>query len=120
MFRPLRLVPVLPTEADHVRRQRRLSWWLLVARLTSGRTQADAAQALGIVGSSYGDFERGTTTPSLRQLTTLAALFEVEMGLFTNPPETDEDRIDRQPSRRDRPSMRTQLDVEPERQRRTG
>jgi transcriptional regulator with XRE-family HTH domain len=105
---------VLPTEADHVRRQRRLSWWLLVARLTSGRTQADAANALGIVGSSYGDFERGVTTPSLRQMTTLAALFEVDLALFVDPPETDEDRIERMESRGGRPSIRTDLRAERE------
>lgn len=111
---------MLPTEADHVLRQRRQSWWLLVARLTSGRTQADAASALGIVGSSYGDFERGITSPSLKQLAILAALFEVPLALLTDPPETDEDRIDRQATREGKPSRRTQLHPEPDgRQRRS-
>lgn len=94
MGRTLRLVPVLPTEADHLRRQRRQSWWLLVARLASGRTQADAAAALNLTAPSYGDYERGITAPSLRQLAILATLYEVPLSLFTEPPLTDEERIE--------------------------
>lgn len=91
----LRSVRMLPSEADHARRQRRQSWWLLVARLASGRTQADAAAALGFsAASSYGDFERGITAPSLRQLVTLAALYGVDVALFVDPPETDEERLE--------------------------
>src|SRR3954468_21336263 len=86
---------MLPTEADHLRRQRRQSWWLLAARLSSGRTQADAAGAIGFTAaSSYGDFERGITAPSLRQLAILATLYEVPLSLFTEPPQTDEERLE--------------------------
>lgn len=99
----------LPTEADHVRRQRRQSWWLLVARLASGRTQGDAAAALGLTAPSYGDFERGVTPPSLRQLTTLAGLFGVPVAHLADPPETDEERLEALTGRR---SIRTDLVVE--------
>jgi transcriptional regulator with XRE-family HTH domain len=103
----LGFVPVsLPTEADHRRRQRRQSWWLLVARLASGRTQADAAAALGLTGPSYGDFERGVTPPSLRQLTTLAGLFGVPVAHLADPPDTDEERLEALTGRR---SVRTDL-----------
>lgn len=80
--------------------------------MTSGRTQADAGAALGIVGSSYGDFERGTTIPSLRQIRTLAVVFDVPLSLLTDPPESDEDRIDRVADRAGKPSRRTLLTVE--------
>jgi transcriptional regulator with XRE-family HTH domain len=86
---------MLPSEEDHLRRQRRQSWWLHAARLVSGRTQGDAATALGFsASSSYGDFERGITAPSLRQLAILATLYEVPLSLFTEPPQTDEERLE--------------------------
>lgn len=91
----IRFPAMLPTEEDHARRQRRQSWWLLVSRLSSGRTQADAAAALEFsASSSYGDFERGVTAPSLRQLAVLATLYEVPLALFTEPPQTDEERLE--------------------------
>lgn len=94
---------MLPSEDDHLRRERRQSWWLLVARLSSGRTQADAAAALGFAASSsYGDFERGVTQPSLRQLAVLANLYEVPLSLFTEPPTTDEERLEDQTERASR------------------
>lgn len=110
MVAGIRFVGVsLPTEADHLRRQRRQSWWLLVARLASGRTQADAAAALGLTSPSYGDFERGVTPPSLRQLTTLSGLFGVPVAHLADPPETDEERLE---AITGRPSLRTQLAVQ--------
>lgn len=103
-------VPVLPTPSELSRRQRRQAWWLLVSRLSSGRTQTDAANALGLsAGSSYGDFERGVTAPSLRQLAILAALFEVPMSLLADPPMTDEERLERDTGR---PSRRTRITVD--------
>lgn len=97
---------MLPTDEELSRRQRRQSWWLLVARLSSGRTQQDAATALGVVSSSYGDFERGVTAPSLRQLAILAALFDVPVSLFADPPFTDEERLERDTGH---PSRRTKI-----------
>jgi transcriptional regulator with XRE-family HTH domain len=99
---------MLPSEAELSRRQRRQSWWLLVARLSSGRTQADAARAIGIVGSSYGDFERGVTAPSTRQLVLLAALFDVPIQMLIDPPFTDEERLEK---RTGRVSQRTRIEV---------
>src|SRR4051812_48306832 len=95
MSTALRFLTVLPSEEEHVQRERRQSWWLLVARLASGRTQADAAAALGLTAaSSYGDFERGETVPSLRQLAILATLYGVPLAQFTEPPKTDEERLE--------------------------
>lgn len=113
----LRFLTVLPSEEDHARRERRQSWWLLVARLASGRTQADAATALGLAAaSSYGDFERGITVPSLRQLAILATLFAVPLAQFTEPPQTDEERLE---TLTGAPSQRTLSSEEPKRGRRS-
>lgn len=64
-------------------------------RLTSGRTQGDAAAAIGLAASSsYGDFERGITEPSMKQLALLSVFFDVPLSLLTEPPETDEERLE--------------------------
>lgn len=67
---------------------------MLVARLAAGKTQGDAAAAIGLVASSYGDFERAVTPASLRQLAVLASFFGVPLSLFTDPPATDEERLE--------------------------
>lgn len=86
---------MLPSDDEHLIEQRRRGWWLLVARLSSGRTQGDAARALGLsASSSYGDFERGVTAPSLRQLVVLAKLYEVPLSTFTEPAATDEEALE--------------------------
>lgn len=109
---------MLPTEDDLLFRQRRVGWWLFVARLASGRTQLDAAQALGLsAASSYGDFERGVTAPSLRQLTQLAILYEVPLSTFTEPAPTDEEALEMVTGV---VSQRSALAGEIERVRRTG
>jgi transcriptional regulator with XRE-family HTH domain len=108
MSTALRLVAVLPTEAELATRARRRSWWLLVARLASGTTQAAAASAAGLsAASSYGDFERAVTEPSLKQLALLAAAFGVPLSLLADPPETDEERLEKITGRR---SMRITSD----------
>lgn len=85
---------MLPTDDEIRRRQRRTAWWLFVARRRSGRTLGDVAKHLGLkAASSVGDFERGVTFPSLRQLTLMAALYEVDLRLLTDPPPTDEERL---------------------------
>jgi transcriptional regulator with XRE-family HTH domain len=107
---------VLPTEEEHARLQRRQSWWLLVSRLAAGETQAAAAAACGLTAaSSYGDFERGITPPSLRQLRDLAILFGVDIELLANPPKTDEERWE---ERTGRASLRVDADAIVERRRR--
>jgi len=63
-----------------------------------------------MVGSSYGDFERGVTTPSLRQLVQLATILDVPLSQFTDPPFTDEERLERDTGLQ---SKRTQIEVAP-------
>lgn len=83
-----------PTEEELKRRQRRTAWWLGVVRRVRGRNQDDVARFLGLkAASSVGDFERAVTAPSLKQLAMLAALYEVPLSLFTEPPMTDEERV---------------------------
>jgi transcriptional regulator with XRE-family HTH domain len=59
--------------------------------------QTGVAQALGLSGksgSTIGDWERGVSQPSLRQLAQLAALYQVPLDLFVTPPKTDDERLD--------------------------
>lgn len=114
----LRLVAVLPTEDDHLLHQRRQGWWLLVARISAGKTQADAAAALSLTAaSSYGDFERGVTAPSLKQLRNLAIFFEVPLRVLTEPEKTDEERLEEETGRT---SLRSAKAEEIDRIRKTG
>lgn len=90
----LRLVG-MPTEEELELRRRRRAWWLRVAR--HGMNQTGVAKALGLSeksGSTIGDWERGVSEPSLRQLEQLAALYGVPVTLFVTPPMTDEERLD--------------------------
>lgn len=85
----------MPTEEEILLIERRRAWWLRVAR--RGMNQTGVAQALGLSsksGSTIGDWERGVSQPSLRQLAQLAALYEVPLELFVNPPKTDDERLD--------------------------
>lgn len=107
---------MLPTEQELQDKQRRIGWWLLVARLSAGKTQGDAGNVVGLVASSYGDFERAVTLPTLRQLAVLAAFLEVPLSLFADPPKTDEERLEDLTGTR---SFRTTAaDEEPARRRR--
>lgn len=77
----------MPTEEEILLLERRRAWWLRVAR--RGMNQSGVAQALGLSaksGSTIGDWERGASQPSLRQLAQLAALYDVPLELFVNPP----------------------------------
>lgn len=90
----LRLVE-MPTEEELELRRRRRAWWLRVAR--AGMNQTGVATSIGLSeksGSTIGDWERGVSEPSLRQLEQLAALYGVPVTLFVNPPKTDEERLD--------------------------
>jgi transcriptional regulator with XRE-family HTH domain len=85
----------MPTEEELVQRDRRRAWWLRVAR--RGMNQNGVAEAIGLSkksGSTIGDWERGVSQPSLRQLEQLAALYGVPLDLFVNPPKTDDERLD--------------------------
>lgn len=73
----LRLV-AMPTEEELELRRRRRAWWLRVAR--AGMNQTGVATSIGLSeksGSTIGDWERGVSEPSLRQLEQLAALYGV-------------------------------------------
>lgn len=94
MYPDLRLV-AMPTEDELDLRTRRRAWWLRVAR--RGMNQTGVAEALGLSrksGSTVGDWERGISQPSLRQLEQLASLYGVPIELFVNPPRTDDERLD--------------------------
>lgn len=90
----LRLVR-MPTDEELALIERRRAWWLRVAR--RGMNQTGVAKLLKLSaksGSTIGDWERGVSQPSLRQLSQLAAVYGVPVGLFVNPPMTDEERLD--------------------------
>jgi transcriptional regulator with XRE-family HTH domain len=90
----LRLVS-MPTEDEIALIERRRAWWLRVAR--RGMNQTGVAKALGLSeksGSTIGDWERGVSQPSLRQLAQLAAIYAVPLELLVNPPMTDDERLD--------------------------
>jgi transcriptional regulator with XRE-family HTH domain len=85
----------MPSEDDILLMERRRAWWLRVAR--RGMNQTGVAKALGLSeksGSTIGDWERGVSQPSLRQLAQMAALYGVPLELFVNPPLTDDERLD--------------------------
>jgi transcriptional regulator with XRE-family HTH domain len=87
---------LVTSEREYELRSRRRSWWLLVARRVRGLSQAGVAQALGLSAksaSTIGDWERGVSEPSLRQLAMLAGLYDSPLDLFTEPPKTDEERF---------------------------
>ncbi len=85
----------MPTDDEIALLERRRAWWLRVAR--RGMNQSGVAMSLGLSaksGSTIGVWERGASQPSLRQLAQLAALYEVPLDLFVNPPMTDDERLD--------------------------
>lgn len=93
----LRLV-AMPTHEELELRRRRRAWWLRVARESRGLSQGGVAESLGLSrksASTVGDWERYVSDPSLRQLEMLAVLYGVPLAMFTDPPETDEERLDR-------------------------
>lgn len=91
----LRLVR-MPTDEELERRRQRRAWWLRVAREQRGFSQAGVADSVKLSkksASTVGDWERGVSEPSLRQLEMLAVIYEVPITLFIDPPETDEERF---------------------------
>lgn len=89
-------VAVARSEAEYDLRRRRRAWWLYVARRVTGLSQQGVAQAVGLSAksaSTVGDWERGVSEPSLKQLGMLAALYNAPLTLFVEPPETDEERF---------------------------
>lgn len=91
----LRSVPV-PSETDIQQRRRRRAHWLRLAR--NGMSQAGAAEMVGLSpksASTISDWENAVADPSLLQLERLAGIYGVPLSLFTDPPETDEERLAR-------------------------
>jgi transcriptional regulator with XRE-family HTH domain len=82
---------------DDATYNRRLGFWLRMARERAGKSQAGAAEFIGLSASSkstVSDWENGARPPKLNQLRRLAAHYEVPLELFTDPEPTPEERID--------------------------
>lgn len=95
----LRLVQ-MPTEPDIALAKARTAWWLRVCRMLDPRepTLAQVAKAAGLSegsGSVVSLWENNQTAtgPKLSQLRRLSAFYSVPLTLFTEPPETDEERL---------------------------
>jgi transcriptional regulator with XRE-family HTH domain len=76
---------------------KRLGFWLRMARERAGKSQAGAADHLGLSKNSkstISDYENGVTVPAIRALRRLAAWYEVPLEVFTNPDPTTEERLD--------------------------
>ena len=83
------------TERDFEVERRRRAWWLFVFRRVRGMNQSGVAKAVGLKATSastVGDWERGVSDPSLRQLHDLAVVYDVPFSFLKNPPATDEER----------------------------
>jgi len=84
------------TEEDWQRRKQRRAWWMMVARRVRGLNLVGVASALGLAKSSASQvslWERNLAEPSLKQLAQMAVLYDCPLSLFTDPPETDEERF---------------------------
>ena len=76
---------------------KRLGFWLRMARERAGKSQAGAADELGLSKNSkstISDYENGVTVPSIKALRRLAAWYGVPLEVFTNPGPTTEERLD--------------------------
>ena len=90
----------MPTKQELAVRRARQAWWLRVCRETDPRKPKldEIAEAAGLKpgsGSVVSLWERNRTIsgPKLEQLVRLAAYYGVPLSLFTEPPETDEERV---------------------------
>lgn len=92
----LRLLSAAMPDDDAIY-NRRLGFWMRMARERAGKSQAGAAEVLGLSKSSkstVSDWENGMRPPGLNQLRRLAAYYSVPLELFTDPQPTPEERID--------------------------
>lgn len=83
--------------SDDVEFQRRQGFWLRIARERAGKSQAGAAEYLGLSKSSkstISDYENGVTEVPLRYLRRLAVWYGVPLRTFTEPESTAFDRLD--------------------------
>ncbi len=79
-------------DAEAIRR----GYWLRRARLNAGITLADAAVTAGLEassGSTVSLWERGLRGMKVVQMKRLALRYGVSASLFTDPPETDDERL---------------------------
>jgi transcriptional regulator with XRE-family HTH domain len=75
---------------------RRRGYWLRRARDNAGVTLADAAVTAGLQagsGSTVSLWERGLRPMKVHQMKRLAVRYGVPVGLFTDPPMTDDERL---------------------------
>jgi transcriptional regulator with XRE-family HTH domain len=92
----LRLLSATMAEEDEIY-QRRQGFWLRMARERAGKSQAGAAEMIGLSPaskSSISDYENGVTAVPLRMLRRLAEYYAVPLSLFTEPPPTAYEEID--------------------------
>jgi transcriptional regulator with XRE-family HTH domain len=90
----------MPTDAKLQQRRARTAHWLKLCRLTDQRdlTLAQVAVAAGLSegsGSVVSLWERNVAAPKLDRLERLAPFYGVPLTLFTEPPETDRERLSR-------------------------
>jgi transcriptional regulator with XRE-family HTH domain len=92
----------MPDDFELARNRTRLAWWLRACRLADPRdpTLAQVAIAAGLSkgsGSvvSLWETNRSVNPPKLEQLQRLARFYGVPLTLFTEPPETDAERLAR-------------------------
>jgi transcriptional regulator with XRE-family HTH domain len=74
----------------------RRGYWLRRARENSGVTLSDAAVTAGLSassGSTVSLWERGQRGIKVHQMKRLALRYGVPVSLFTDPPETDDERL---------------------------
>lgn len=75
---------------------RRQGFWLRMARERAGKSQAGAAQEIGLAAkskSTISDYERGEQQAPQQVLRTLARWYQVPVDLFTSPGLTAEEMI---------------------------
>jgi len=90
-----RLPSAAMTDAEDVDAVRR-GYWLRRARLNAGVTLSDAAQTAGLgpkSGSTVSLWERGQRGIKVHQMKRLALRYGVSANLFTDPQETDDERL---------------------------
>ena len=77
--------------------QKRQGWWLRIARERAGKSQAGAAEFLGLSvnsKSSISDYESGVTAIPQLYLRRLARWYNVPVRMFTEPQTTAEEILD--------------------------
>ncbi len=85
------------TEEEASRERRRRGYWLRLARLRADLNQNEVARQLGLSersGTTVLAWEQGRRDPRSTILRQLARIYDVPPGLFIDPPETDQERLE--------------------------